>query len=286
MMNDERIDKKKGRSITKSEVNSNKILKQIHKPSLDAGGSVTAITGSPGSGKTSVTLAFADYTMQHHPKHKIFFSNGYSVPLQFVKISKDCFDILVLKGSNVTFHNRSDRRKEIFPKVTYFDDYEECYEMAKPGRLSAVFFGDRSLQMDFLKHLLTVGEWKHYFVDEISELCPAFTAGKRFHKIGQFALDLKEARKTLTTVCCNTQSIQSIDHRVINVIMIKVFLPGARASKTSRITQRAIDNLKTNSITGNQGFLESFGQFGKTTFKNIYTPDGGMLWEAKSNAER
>lgn len=287
-MNDEELstDKKKGRPITKSEVVARRILRQIHQPNLDSGGTFTAITGAPGSAKTAVTLSFCDYSMKHHPKHKIFFSNGYGVPLQFPKLGKDCFDILVLKGCNVSFHDRSDKRKEIFPKVTYFEDYEDCYEKAKPGRLSAVFFGDRSMQMDFLHHLLSISEWVHYYIDEISEIAPAFTSGEQFHRIGKYALDLKECRKTLTSVCCNTQAIQSIDHRVINVIMVKIFLPGARASRTSRILQRAIDNLKINSVTGNEGFLESYGTFGKTVFRNIFTPDSRLLWEAKSNVER
>lgn len=289
-MNDEErellLDKKKGRPLTKSEFNARRILGQIHRPTLDSGGSFTVVTGSPGSAKTSVMLSFCDYAIRNHKKHKIFFSNSYGVPLQFVKLGKDCFDIMVLKGSGVTFHDRNDRRKQIFPRVIYFDDFEDCYELAKPGRVSAVFFGDRSIQMDFLHHLLSIGEWKHYFADEIGEIAPAFTHGAWFHKIGQFALDLKECRKTLTNYCANSQSIQSIDHRVIAVIMVKIFLPGAKASKHSRITQRAIDNLKIDTVKGNEAFLDSYGNFGKTIFKNIYSPNARMLWEACTNEGR
>jgi len=287
-MNDEELltDKKKSRPLTKSEVISRRILSQIHRPTLDSGGTFSVITGSPGSAKTSTMLSFCDYAMRHHPKHKLFFSNSYGVPLQFVKLGADCFDILVKEGSNVSFHDRSNRRKQIYPQITEFKDFEECYELARPGRLNAVFFGDRYLQMDFLHFLLSVGEWKHYFVDEIGEIAPAFTSGEWFHKIGQFALDLKECRKTLTSYCCNTQSIPGIDHRVIAVIMVKIYLPGARASKNGRVTQRAIDNLKIDQVNGNQAYLEAYGQFGKTTFKNIFSPSSQMLWEAKSNVKK
>ena len=283
-MNDEELstDRKKNRPLTKSEINSLRIMRQIHQPSLDSGGTFSVITGAPGSAKTSAMLSFSDYAMKYHPKHKLFFSNSYGVPLQFTKLGKDCFDILVLKGSGVTFHDRNDRRKEIFPKVTYFDDYDDCYELAKPGRISAVFFGARFLQMDFLKYQLSIGEWSHNYIDEISEICPAFTSGKLFHSIGAFALDLKECRKTLTNYCCNTQSIAGIDHRIIAVIMVKIYLPGARSSKNGRVTQRAIDNLTIDHVKGNEAYLEAYGRFGKTTFKNIFAPDGRLLWEAKS----
>lgn len=287
-MNDQELslDRKKGRSITKSELNARRILQRMHRPSLDAGGTVCVITGAPGSAKTSAMLSFVDYAMRHHPKHKIFFSNSYGVPLQFPKLGKDCFDIMVLKGSSVTFHDRSDRRKQIYPQITYFEGYEDLYELAKPGRLSAVFFGDRYQQMNFLHYLLSIGEWKHLFVDEVNEISPAHTSGKLFHKIGDFALDLKECRKTLTDVCCNTQSIPSIDYRIIAVLMVRIYLPGARASKNGRVTQKAIDNLGIDHVNGNEAYLEAYGRFGKTTFKNIYVPDAKMLWEARTHEKK
>ena len=284
MNNEERtIDKKKTRPKTKSEINARRILQRMNQPSLDSGGTFSVLTGAPGSAKTSGMLSLCDYSIRHHPKHKMFFSNSYGVPLQFSKLGKDRFDIMVMKDSNVSFHDRSNRRKQIFPKVTYFEDHEDLYELAKPGRLSAIFFGDRILQMDFLHYLLSIGEWKHVFVDEIGEICPAFTSGKLFHAIGQFALDLKECRKTLTDYCSNTQSIAGIDHRVISVIMVKIYLPGARSSKNGRVMQKAIDNLKIDHVKGNEAYLEAYGSFGKTTFKNIYVPDSKMLWEARTN---
>lgn len=286
MMNNNLEDITSHKRITKSQLHAKTILERIHKPNLDAGGTFSLITGSPGSGKTSVMLSFCDYAIRHHKKHKIFFSNGYDVPLQFTKLGSDTYDIFVLNGSGVTFHDRADKRKEIFPQVSYFDDLEELYEKAKPGRCTAVFFGDRSMHMDFLHFLLGAGQWTHCFVDEISEIAPAFTAGKLFHKIGQYALDLKECRKTLISYHCNTQSIRALDHRVIAVLMCRIYLPGAISGKYSRVTQRAIDNLDLDPVNGNEGFLESYGNFGKTRFKNIYVPDGKQLWEARKNDRR
>lgn len=283
---DNNNEKGKPKRLSKTQTHAQRILRMIHCPNLDMGGMFSLVTGAPGSAKTSVMLSFCDYTMKHHPKQKVFFSNGYGTPFQFTKLGSHSYDILVKKDSGVTFHDRTAHRKEIFPKVTYFDSYEDCYELAKPGRCSAVFFGDRYKQMDFLHYLLSVGEWTQVFVDEISEISPAFTAGNTFKKIGQFALDLKECRKTLIGYHCNTQSIRALDHRVIAVLMCRIYLPGAVSGKYSRVTQRAIDNLEVNRILGNEGYVEAYGNFGRTRFKNIYSPDGNRLWETRINEKR
>jgi len=65
--------------------------------------------------------------------------------------------------------------------------------------------------------------------------------------------------------------------------MVKIFLPGARTDKHSRVTQPAIDNLDEDHKQGNEGYLEFSGKFGKTRFKDIFKPDSGMLWEARIN---
>jgi len=64
---------KNDNEITKSEINAERILKRIHVHDLDSGGVFTEITGSQGSGKTSVMLSFMDYTIRHYPEEKIFF---------------------------------------------------------------------------------------------------------------------------------------------------------------------------------------------------------------------
>ena len=80
---------------------------------------------------------------------------------------------------------------------------------------------------------------------------------------------------------CNSQSLPDIDHRVRSKIMVRVFLPGARAGKDSRITQPAIDNLDEDPKHGNEAYLSFGGKFGKIRFKDIYKPIPGMQWEAR-----
>ena len=270
-------------NMTKSQINAERILKRIHIHDLDSGGVFVEVTGSQGAGKTSVMLSFMDYTIRHYPNEKIFFSNCYNSPLQFVKIGSNKFNIMVKQGSNVTFHDRTARLKQIFPNVTYFKDFDTLYNKAVPGKCNAIFFGDRMTWIDFIHYLRSVGEWTHIYLDEISEIAPAFTSGRTWKKIKDFSLDLKEARKCNLNIICNTQSVSDLDHRVRSKIMIKVFLPGSRSGQDSRITQPAIDNLDEDPVNGNEAFLEYSGKFGKTVFKDIYKPIPKMIWEARVN---
>jgi hypothetical protein len=95
-------------------------------------------------------IGFMDYTIRNYPDEKIFFSNCYNAPLQFPKIGKSRFKIMVKKDSKVTFHDRSQKLKEIFPDIIYYNNLEELYKKAKPGCCNAVFFGDRFKWMEFI----------------------------------------------------------------------------------------------------------------------------------------
>ena len=269
--------------LSKSEINAERILKRIHIHDPDSGGVFTEVTGSQGSAKTSVLLSFMNYTLEHYPGEKVFWSSCYFAPLQFVKIGKDKFNIMVKRGCGVSFHDRNQRLKQIYPKTCKFKDFDELYDKANPEMCNAVFFGDRLKWIDFIHYLRSVGEWCHIYIDEMSELCPAFTSGKLWHKIKDFSMDLKEVRKCMMNVHTNTQSVSDIDHRIRTKVMVKIYLPGARSDNVSRITQTAIDNLNEDPVNGNEAFLEYSGKFGKTVFRDIYKPIPGMHWEARIN---
>jgi RecA/RadA recombinase len=267
--------------LSKSEIIAEKILKRIHVHDIDSGGVFTEITGSQGSGKTSVMLSFMAYTMKNYPNEKIFWSSCYYAPLQFVKIGKDNFHIMVKQNSGVTFHDRNQRLKQIYPEITYFKDYQDLYDKAKPGTCNAVFFGNRLMWIDFIHFLRSIGEWVHVYIDELSEIAPAFTSGSVWKKIRDFSIDAKEIRKCMLNLHTNTQSVSDIDHRIRSKVMVKIYLPGARTDNVSRITQKAIDNLEEDPINGNEAYIEYSGKFGKTRFKDIYKPTPGMQWEAR-----
>jgi len=268
--------------LSKSEINAQRILARCHLRNQDEGGTFSLITGSQGAGKTAVLLSFMNYTLQHHAEEKVFFSNCFNSPLQFPKIGKGRYHIMVEKDSGITFHDRDQRLKPIYPDVTVFNDFQDCFDKARPGIASAVFFKDRMMWMDFVHFLRGVGEWVNLYIDELSEISPQFQSGAVFHKIGRFASDLKETRKCMINIHTNTQSVSDIDPRVRSKAMVKIYLPGARPETNSRIQQKAIDNLLENPETGNEAYLEFSGKFGKTIFKDIYKPIKGVHWEARS----
>lgn len=277
--------------LTKSEVVARRILRRIHCHDADHGGTLIEITGAQGSGKTSAMLSFMAYTLKHYPQEKVFWSSTYNAPLQFPKIiqhqppGEDTYHIMVLKKSGVSFHDRDNGLKQIHPPVTTFTDFDDCFKKAKPGMCNAVFFGDRMMWIDYIHYLRSVGQWVHVFIDELSEIAPAFTGGKTWKKIRDFSNDLKEARKCMMTIVCNTQSVTDIDHRVRTKVMIKVYLPGARSDTTSRITQKALDNLDEDLIHGHEAYLEYGGKFGRNKFRDIYKPIPRIHWEARVDGQ-
>lgn len=269
---------------SRQEITGRMILERIHIHNKDTGGVFTRTTGSQGSGKTSVNLGFVDYTLIHHPDEKVFFSECYRAPLQIFKLNRPVIDFYVKQGLDITFRDRDNNRKTVDFPVTYFDDYDDLYDKAKPGRVSVVFFGNRLFWMDFIEWVREVGDWVHLFIDEISEVCPAYTGGEMWKRIGRFALNtLKDVRKDMINLHTNTQSAVNVDFRVHPQVMVKIFLPGAKADKTTRVTQHAIDNLKRNPVTGNHAYLDYSGMFGVTVFKDIYKPILGKHFDVICN---
>jgi len=269
--------------LSKSEIFAERLLKRCHVHDFDSGGLLSLITGGMGSAKTSVMLSFVDYTIKKYPNEKIFWSNTYYAPIQSLRIGVDKHHIMVQQYSNVTFHDRKQRLKQIYPKLTYFNSFEYLYDKAIPGKLNCVFFGKRNIWMDFIHFLRSIGEWVHVFIDELSEISPAFTSGALFKQIGRFSIDLKEVRKCMLNIHTNTQALPDVDHRIRTKIMIRVFLPGAKTGKESRLDQGALDNLIENSKYGNEGYIEASGRFGKTQFCDIYPPCRKYQWEAHGN---
>jgi hypothetical protein len=133
----------------------------------------------------------------------------------------------------------------------------------------------------FIGSLRSCGEWAHVFIDEISELAPAFSSGKAWGKIRDFSLILKDVRKCMLNVSCNSQSVSDVDHRIRSKLMCKIYLPGSKADRDSRIHQRALDNLLEDPEHGSEAFIEFSGKFGKCKFTDVYKP-GDIHWEART----
>lgn len=257
------------------------IMDRIHAQNEDIGAIFLEATGIPGVGKTAVILAFLEDTLLNHPDQKCFWRNPYNAPFQFTKLKKAQWEIMVEKDSGITFHDRDLRNKEIFLPIDTFDDFDDLYEKATPGKCNVIFFKDQTKWVDFLQYLNSVGEWKHVFLDEYGELFPANPSGPLW-KIMQKASDvLKEVRKCRTNVYATTQVTSDVDFRIRNKLMVLVYMFGAKPMARSKVNQHAIDALDRDIKKGNEGWLEyGYGIYGKGRFTKIYKPDPKINWEA------
>jgi len=269
---------------TKLEVLGQKILQRIHRHDENQGGVLTETTGGMGSGKTSIGLSFANYTMNNYPKEKIFWSECYNTPLQFYKLKRpEKYHIMVRKNSNVVFRDRNNKLQLINLKPTYFESFSDMYQYAKPGKLNIVFLGNRLDQMKLDMHLRSVGEWVHKYCEEFSEIAPMFPRGELWHLVKKYAAVLKDVRKCMMNLHYNTQQVSDIYYECRNKVMIKIFLPGAYKDKNCRVTQRAIDNLQRDKHNGNEAYLVEGGEFGKVRFGDIFEPNKDYHYEAHIN---
>jgi len=284
-MTNEEIFRKDAPVISRLEIEGRNILRRIHEHDEDSGGILAEITGMPGSGKTSVMLGFVNYTIKFHKNEKIFWSNAFDTPMQFMKLGEEKWKVLIEEGSNVTFHDRIDGGKEIDFPFEYFKDFEDLYRKAPSGVCNAVFFKDRLRWMDFIEFIRSKHGWHHVYIDEFGEICPANQQGKIWKKIDYFCIHvIGQIRKCCMNVIYNTQSIADIDYRARRKLMCKVFLPGAKRDGVTRVTQRAIDGLRRDPIHGNYAYLDAMGVFGAVQFSEIYKPIPGLSIEARRDS--
>jgi len=252
----------------------------------EMGGVYTEATGSQGSAKTSVNLAFASDIMKVHPNDKIFWSSTHNAPLQFLKLEDKDWHFMKWTDARVEFRDRERDGLELDLPVTEFGDFNELWSRAKPGKVNAVFFGDRMIWRKFIGFLRSKYEWSHVFFDEFGEVAPSEQQGDAWREIRKFSEDMKEVRKCNKNIFTNTQSTTDIDYRVRRKLMIRIFLPGAKADSKTRIYQKAIDNLKKDRIRGNQAYVDYDGSFGVVRFRDIFVPRKGRNWEARLGDEK
>lgn len=250
-----------GRS--RQEKTGEKIMDRIITHQKKFGGVIVEVTGAMGVGKSSTILHFADYFIRRYPDEKNYFSNGYGVPFQFEDIGK--YDIMVKVHSGVKFYDRmTGKRKHI--DVTYFSDFEDLYQKTRPGVLTVVFFGDRGIWRKFIAFLREKQHFCNVFIDEFSELAPSYQKAEKWEEVGEFAVDLKEARKAFLNIFYNTQSTQDIDHRCRTKVGITIFLPGSHVPDRCVVYQKAINNLIPDPIHGNKAYIVQGGEFGVVHF--------------------
>lgn len=273
--------------VSKQEKIGEQILYRIHRHDYEKGGIFTLTTGAMGQAKTSVNLGFCDYTINHHPTEKVFFSECYDSPIQVFKLqNRDKIVFHCKDDEDFKFRNRMNDFKPFKGvPIKRFVGFHDLWEQAEPGMVNVVFFGNRMYWMDFIHYATKIStSFSHFFIDEIAEMCPAYQSGMLNDKIGDFGFRiLKNIRKNWINIHANTQTTSLVDWRVRAQVMVSIFLPGARTGRRNRVWQKAIDNLIRDSIKGNEAYLEMSGEFGVTQFTNIYKPTKNFLIDCICN---
>jgi hypothetical protein len=246
----------------------------------DIGGNSIEIQGAPGSAKTAFMLMMIEHIMQLRPNDKIFFSSTFNSPVQFTKLEPSHWVILVEKGSGITFRDRDNKMKLVNPPVTYFTDFQDCFDKAIPGKCNAVFFEDRKFWLPFMSFLRQdIPDWKHVFIDEMHEVAPEQPEGAQRKLLNVFKDDVAEMRKSMMTFCYNTQTHSDIYWPIRTKMMFTVTLPGGKEVKDGMVKQAAINRLERSPTLGNQAYLEMKGSFGKKRAK-IFKPKRGYNFQA------
>jgi len=277
------------------EVEGQNIVKSIFEHDQDHGGVTSIVMGIPGSAKTAVCCSFADYIMDYYPKEKVWFRNSMYSPVQFIKL-RNTHKVYIEKCSNVRLFDRF-TGKDVTKKLgaVYFTSFDDLYNKSLTGGCNAVFFGNSNIEgipkdmdmgtikwMQFMRYLLGKHTWQHILIDEYSELAGARPSGKMWEIVEQHAHDIKNARKSNMNIYSNTHQTSDIDFRVMQSIMVIVFLYGAHPYRFSRVNKYALDNLpKPTHRTGTYGWLSYGSKFGRVHFPTVYKPVKNVSYEAR-----
>lgn len=262
------------------------ILQNVHSHNPAYGGHFLEVTAGTGKGKTAMLLSTAKYNLATFPKEKTFFSECFDTPLQTLKLGKEYVHFLIPEKhkNSIVFRDR-EKHLQIVPHeffdITYFKDgdYQDLYNKAKYNMVNVVIFPERREVMSCLSFFRSIGEFITYLIDEMSEIATSFGTDM-FHVNEKFAFVAKDFRKCLMNVWYCAQATNQVDYRLCSVVDIKIFGPGARQDKISRITQNAIDNLAVDKKNGNEFWIGDSGTFGLFKLGDVFEPKEGLLIEA------
>ena len=264
-------------AYTKAQSMGRELLNKLYSPHRqDTGGWLVQIVGRKGSGKTGATLSFLNHAFKQYPDERCWFSECLSAPIQIFKLGhqNDNIQFFAEKGK-IVFR---DRNKNMKPterlKVIEFEDIEDLYEKSSPGKINVPFFEYRNEWADLIAYLThEVGDWQHIFVDEMIDLAPE-GSGAQWRENAWLAKVLKDARKSHVDVYWNTQMASSIDWRVRELAMMKIYLPGSMSGWKDRLYKQALWNLKTDPKKGNEAWIEEKGgNYGKIRMSDIWKPN-------------
>ncbi len=237
----------------------------------DQGGCADEILGPQGTGKTSLMLSYACRIMEENPDEIIIWRDSYQSPCMFNRLKN--WEIFAEEGTDLEFRDIS--TNEILNiDVIFFKDYYQLEKMISPQQLNVVYVKNEIIgYIKLINFFRRQAGWQSIFIDEYEDIAPINESGIYYKLIGALGRNIKNIRKGLVSLFCNTQDKSSIDWRVRPKFMCYTYLPGAMVDGTSEIYQQAVNALEVG-----QGFVSWFGKFGKILFPGFIPND--LVFEA------
>jgi len=264
------------------------ILQRIMLRDPSEGGVFFEVTGSQGSGKTSLIFNLVKKIMEVNPEELVFMRDSIQSPVQFNRFPR--WRIMAEDGLKIAFRDIVHNKLLNIP-VTRFRDYDDLYSNAKPNTINAVYFNEERKQwFEFINYLRRATHrinhsylrqdteepvWKTVIWDEYEDLCPDNEPKPVWTWIKNFKDEVKNIRKGLVSFLVNTQNKWDVDHRIRGKIMIRAYLKGAKVDKNSPIDQPAVNVLEE--VDGKrQAMLDWDARYGKIRF-NPYPPKNPLF---------
>ena len=237
------------------------------------GGCTNEILGPQGTGKTSLMLSYACSIMESYPDEIIIWRDSYQSQCQFNRLKHwEIFAESNDKGSvDLQFRNIYEDSFVDIP-ITFFSSFKDLENKMSPGQLNVVYVSDQIVgYIRLINYFRRTRGWQAIFVDEYEDIAPLNCSGAKNELIGALGSEMKNIRKGLVSLFCNTQSKSQIDWRVRSTFMVETYLSGAKKDKSSSVYQNAI-----NSLEKGAAWVSWEGKFGRINFDG-FTPRKPIL---------
>lgn len=224
-----------------------------------SGGCTNEILGPQGTGKTSLMLNYACSIMEKHPDEILIWRDSYQSSCQFNRIKN--WELFAEEGTDLEIKDVSTCKLVDLP-IKIFNGYDELQDMMKPQQLNVVYVRDQVIgYIKLINHFRQQPRWQSIFIDEYEDIAPLNCSGKKNRIIGLLGSEMKNIRKGLVSLFCNTQSKSQIDWRVRTTFMVETYLSGARKDQYSSVYQEAI-----NALVKGSAWLSWEGKFGRIIY--------------------
>lgn len=223
------------------------------------GGCLNEILGPQGTGKTSLMLNYACRIMDENPEEIIIWRDSYDSPCQFNRLKN--WEIFAQQGTKLEIKDVNNNIIVDLP-VTIFKDFNDLNNMLRPQQLNVVYVCDQVVGfISLINFFKNIKGWQSIFIDEYEDIAPINASGIDYRFVGALGREMKNIRKGLVSLFCNTQSKSQIDWRVRDTFMVETYLSGARKNKGISIYQEAINKLEKGTA-----WVSWEGKFGRITY--------------------